>query len=177
MVSHTFYIISYTQYHVWTDTTPMKTIADSSFLRRTPLYNQYLQHPAIMSLKLNEEMFLHWLCNRNSNCEKKKLLGCELSMVKISQLLNELGFQSWWFPSLYLRGQIPLGDQVYLCVTNYHHLWSLHKGYLWMSPQRMQQINLMVYKIEWWIPSYKNSSDQTIKSKLYIQNEPEECIS
>ena len=48
------------------------------------------------------------------------------------------------FPSLYVRGHIPLGAWMHPSVTNAHYLWSLHKGYLWWSPQHAQQIDLMV---------------------------------
>ena len=87
-------------------------------------------------------MFLQLLCNLNSNFLKKKLLGCELSIAKIGQLSIKLGLLSWWFPSLYARGHIPFGAQVQPSVTNDHHLWSLHKHYLWRSTQHKQRVDL-----------------------------------
>ena len=36
------------------------------------------------------------------------------------------------------------GARVHPSVTNDHHLWSLHKGYFWRSPQHTQQINLVL---------------------------------
>ena len=64
-------------------------------------------------------------------------------MVKIGQLSTELELLNWWFPSLYTRGPIPLGAWVQPNVTNDHHIWSLHKGNLWRSPQHAQQMNPM----------------------------------
>ena len=46
-------------------------------------------------------------------------------------------------PSLYTRGPIPMGAWVQPSITNNHHLWSLHKGNLWRSPQHTLQIDLM----------------------------------
>ena len=41
--------------------------------------------------KVNQEMFLQLQYKLNSNFPKKKLLGCEISMVKIGQLSAKLG--------------------------------------------------------------------------------------
>ena len=45
--------------------------------------------------------------------------------------------------SLYTRGPVSLGAWMQPSVTNDHHLWSLHKGKLWRSPQYTLQIDLM----------------------------------
>ena len=45
--------------------------------------------------------------------------------------------------SLYTRGPVSMGAWMQPSVTNDHHLWSLHKGKLWMSPQHTLQIDLM----------------------------------
>ena len=37
-------------------------------------------------------MFLQWLCSLNSNFPEKKILGCEISMVKIGQSSSKLRF-------------------------------------------------------------------------------------
>ena len=79
-----------------------------------------------------------YLCNdyaiRKVNFLKKKLLGFELSMIKICQLSTKLGLLSLRFASLFAGDHIPLGGRVQPRVTNDHHLWSFHKGYLWRLP-------------------------------------------
>ena len=64
-------------------------------------------------------------------------------MVTIGRLSTKLWLWSWWFPSLYTIGPIPSGAWVQPSVTNDHHLWSLHKGNLWRSPQLTLQIDPM----------------------------------
>ena len=71
---------------------------------------------------------LQWLCNLNSNFLKKKLLGFELSMVKLCQLSTKLGLLSCWFASLFARDHIPLRGRVQPSVTNdqveaRHQIW------------------------------------------------------
>ena len=80
------------------------------------------------------------MCDLQNNFVKKKLLGYETSMVKIGRLSTNLGLLSLWFPSLYTRGPIPLGASVQPSASNDHHLWSLHKGNLWRSPQHMHYV-------------------------------------
>ena len=75
--------------------------------------------------------------------EKKMLLEYEISMIKIGRSSTKLGLLTWWFPSLYSRGPIPLVAWLQPSVTHDHHFWSLHKGNLWMSPQHTLQIDPM----------------------------------
>ena len=49
-------------------------------------------------------------------------------MVKIGQSSTKLRLLSWWFPSLYTRGHIPMGACVHPSVINDHHLsWWRHQ--------------------------------------------------
>ena len=94
--------------------------------------------------KLNQMHSISWLVLTNidiqlhhqkryiiTGIEHHKITrGVEFSMIKIDQLSAKFGLLSWWFPSLYVRGHNPLRGRVHPSITNDHHLWSLHKGYL-----------------------------------------------
>ena len=97
---------------------------------------------AIVPLTKSRNIF-KWLCNLQNNFAKKKLLEYEISMTKIGRSSTKLGFLTWWFPSLFTRGPIPLGAWLQPSVTNDHHFWSLHKENLWRSPQHTLQIDPM----------------------------------
>ena len=72
-------------------------------------------------------MLLKLLWNLNNEFPKKRLLGCELPMLKIGQLSTELGLIIWWCSSLHAKGHFPLRHRVHPSITNDYHIWSLHK--------------------------------------------------
>ena len=88
-------------------------------------------------------------------------------MVTIGQISITLGLWSWWVPSLYARGHIPLGAWVQPSATNDHHLWSFHKCYLWRLPPNMHQIDLMAVILYIYIYVYIWLSYLRLKYHLY----------